>query len=362
MTKKTDLINVFLNDIFVGRLVLNKNNLAVFEYDKKWIEIGFSISPFYLPLRSGAFTAKANPFNGLFGVFNDSLPDGWGKLLIDRYLKECGINPNNLNVLDLLSIIGKNGMGALSYIPENEIIPNIFSNDIDFFATEINKVIKLDSHADLKQLIAKNGSSAGVRPKIIINYLDELWLVKFPALYDDDSIGKTEFSISQIAKKCGIETPETYLFKDKYFGSKLFDRKNNEKYHTHTVSGLLYADHRLPSLDYEDILKLTLALTKNNEEVEKAYKLMIFNILIENKDDHSKNFSFIYKNNKWQLSPAYDITKSTGFNGNHTTTILGKGNPNKNDIINLGIRIGLSKSRINFMYNSIFEIIKNENI
>jgi len=357
MVRSVDLLKITFNDQPVGRMVLNKNNLAVFEYDKEWIEKGFSISPFYLPLTSETFVAKQQPFEGLFGVFNDSLPDGWGRLLTDRYLRNNGVDVRSLTVLDRLGMVGKRGMGALCYEPETEIKYKDEPHDLNFFAQEVEKVLSEQDVDDLELLIAKNGSSAGVRPKVIVRYENELWLVKFPAQYDDPKIGEIEYHCSQMADKCGIEVPESKLFNGKYFGSKLFDRNQSTRVHVHSVSGLLYASHRLPSLDYEDLMKLTRALTNDFVEVERMFKLMVFNVLVKNRDDHAKNFSFIYKDNKWMLSPAYDITPSYGFNGNHTTTVLGNGLPTDKDVFELAKKIGLSVLKAKSILDEVKEVV-----
>jgi serine/threonine-protein kinase HipA len=135
------------------------------------------------------------------------------------------------------------------------------------------------------------------------------------------------------AKKCGIEMPETRLFEGKFFGVRRFDREEGRRIHVHSAAGLLYASHRLPSLDYSALMKATMVLTRDNTEVAKMFRLMVFNVLIGNKDDHAKNFSFVYKNDSWQLSPAYDLLPSAGFNNNHTTTVNGKGKPVIKDCI-----------------------------
>jgi serine/threonine-protein kinase HipA len=125
--------------------------------------------------------------------------------------------------------------------------------------------------------------------------------------------------------------PETRLFEGKYFGVQRFDRQVEKRIHVHSAAGLLYASHRLPLLDYTELMKATMALTRDIAEVEKMFRQMVFNVLIGNKDDHSKNFSFVYQNNSWKLSPAYDLLPSFGFNNNHTTTINGKGKPTIED-------------------------------
>lgn len=349
MIKTVDILKVKYNDITVGRLVLNRDNIAVFEYDEEWLNTGFSISPVHLPLTSESFIAKRNPFNGLFGVFNDSLPDGWGNLLLDRLLKEKGINPLELSVLDRLGIVGKNGMGALSYEPESMKLDSGVDFDLDFLAAETMKILQSQNSEAVEILYKDNGSSGGARPKVLIKHEEEEWMVKFRSSFDPENIGEIEYNYSVFAKKCGIEMPETKLFEGKYFGVRLFDRDKNNRIHVHTASGLLYADHRLPALDYDDLLKLTRYITGDLSEVEKMFRLMIFNIVTGNKDDHAKNFSFIYKNDKWKLSPAYDLTPNYGFNGNHSTTILGKGNPDDKDILELGKRHGFEKKKISLL-------------
>lgn len=143
---------------------------------------------------------------------------------------------------------------------------------------------------------------------------------------------------------------ETRLFPSKicsgYFGIKRFDRKNGKKIHMVSVSGLLETSHRLPNLDYNTLMKLTLELTRNYQNIEQLFRLMCFNVFANNRDDHSKNFSFLFDDIKkeWHLSPAYDLTYSFSFNGEHATTINGEGkNPTLDDILAVAKNIGLKE-------------------
>ena len=115
-------IEVLLADRLVGRLALTKEGLCAFEYAPDWLGSGFSISPFELPLRSGVFIAKPRPFEGGFGVFDDCLPDGWGLLILDRYLQQKGINPRALTLLDRLALVGSSGRGALEFRPDHSVV------------------------------------------------------------------------------------------------------------------------------------------------------------------------------------------------------------------------------------------------
>ena len=153
---------------------------------------------------------------------------------------------------------------------------------------------------------------------------------------------------------------ETELLEGKYFAIKRFDREGRKRIHMHSAAGLLYADFRFPSLDYSELIKATLALTKSIGEAHKLFRLMVFNVLTGNKDDHAKNFSFLFKGGKWQLSPAYDLVPSDGINGNHTTTINGKGNPSFDDILsvatNTGLEIKTAKALFDEVYSNCGEI------
>lgn len=356
MENQFDIVKVFIENNYLGRMVLSPDKLVVFEYGTAFLRSGFSISPFYLPLRPGLFTARRDPFNGMFGIFNDSLPDGWGNLLIDRYLISQGIKPQTLSLLDRLAIVGSSGMGAIEYIPDNHIKAKQEINDINMLATEVVKVLsEMDYETTLDVLAEKGGSSGGARPKVLINIKDESWIVKFPSSVDSSDIGDIEYNYSLMAKKCGIEMPETALFEGKYFGVRRFDREKGKRIHMHTASGLLYASHRYPSLDYTELIKATLALTKNIEDSYSLFRLMVFNVLSGNKDDHAKNFSFIHKSGKWQLSPAYDLVLSTGFNNYHSTTVAGKGNPGMDDILKVATETGLKEKRCREIFDDVYE-------
>ena len=351
------IVQVFLNKQKTGTLILDDKNRCLFEYDSEWLKNGFSISPFFLPLKQGVFVAKHEPFNGIFGVFADSMPDGWGNLLLDRFLKSEGVELSSLTVLDRLAFVGNNGMGALSYKPDKSFVLNKRSVDLNKIAKQVAQI--LSEQADLptvKSLLKQTGSSGGARPKVLIKYQANSWMVKFPATNDPDDIGKREYFYSLLAKKCGIEMPETSLFEGKYFATRLFDREGTKRFHVHTASGLLHASHLYPSLDYLQLAQATMALTHNIVELEKLLLLMVFNVAIGNMDDHAKNFSFIYKNNNWQLSPAYDILKSAGFGGEHATSVAGSGKPKRKDILKLANEINYPKNKIKQIIDKVLDI------
>ena len=370
---KIKSLQVFYNEKKVGTLALMKNNIVAFEYDSNWITNGFSISPFSLPLKKQVFIPRIDPFDGLYGVFSDSLPDGWGRLLVDRMLNPQNINPREISQIDRLAIVGETGMGALSYKPEYNLLEDKdYKEDYDNLALSCKKILNTEYSADLDNLFRLGGSSGGARPKILTKIHNEDWIIKFPSSLDDNNIGELEYLYSVCAKKCKIDVPETKLFPSKispgYFGIKRFDRKKLStgairKLHMISVSGLLETSHRIPNLDYNDLMQLTLNLTKSFEEVEKLFRLMCFNVFSHNRDDHSKNFSFIYNEdlNKWELSPAYDLTYSYSINGEHATTINGNGvNPSLNDILKVAEKIGLDKKKAEKIAIEIRETVRKD--
>ncbi len=337
------VIEVVIADRRVGRLALTPDYLCGFEYDADWIISGFSISPYYLPLKAGLQMAKRDPFRGGFGVFDDSLPDGWGNLILDRYLTQQNVNPQKLTLLQRLALIGSTGRGALEYLPDRSIASEESFLDFDRLATEIDMILSdREGNISVDELYRYGGgSSGGARPKVLTSIDGRHWLVKFPATNDPQDIGETEYKYSILAKECGINMSETKLFSGKYFGTERFDRTHKGKIHTLSAAGLLNADYRIPSLDYSLLMKLTLNLTRDMQQVAQMFRLMVFNIIISNRDDHAKNFSFQYINGNWKLSPAYDLLPSSGFNGYHTTTINGQGEPTSKDVIAVATEIGL---------------------
>lgn len=344
------LIIVKYHDSIVGRLALTPDNLLAFEYDAGWLQSGFSISPFKLPLESRVFIAKRNPFNGVFGVFNDSLPDAWGQLLVNRELQRRGIAPNSISVLDRLAIVGKNGPGALEFEPAEEITAEYKDSDLEEIAAQISKIIDSDAAvADgqiTEELFRIGGSSGGTRPKIFRNVDGADWIIKFRASADPQNIGEQEFKIMESAARAGLDVPPHRLFNDKYFGVQRFDRASNgDKIFMISAAGLLDADFTQPVLTYETLLALTAKLTHNMMEIEKMFRLMVFNVLINNTDDHAKNFAFLYDGHEWTLSPAFDLTQTRGI-WEHTTSVNGRGRDiTAPDMIKSAAGVGISQKR-----------------
>jgi serine/threonine-protein kinase HipA len=362
MNKKL-VVEVYLEKRNVGMLVLTPKDLCAFEYDKDFLKNGVSISPFSLPLQSGVFVAKRDPFRGGFGVFDDSLPDGWGNLVLDRYLQQKGINPYRLTVLERLTLVGSAGRGALEYRPDESVDIEASSFDFNQLAAESEKILASDySGGSLETLYQYGGSPGGARPKIFAKIDGKEWLVKFKSASDPVEVGQKEYEYSLLAGECGIPMPETHLFENKYFGVRRYDRTAAGKIHTISIAGLLNADYRIPCLDYTDLLILCRKLTLDMEQVYMLFRQMVFNVAICNRDDHAKNFSFQLKGNKWQLSPAYDVLPSNGFNGYHTTTVNNQGDPSWEDVMTVASNVGLNMKRAKSICDEIIDKCKVKNM
>lgn len=348
-------LNVYYHDRPVGTMALYQNRLAAFEYDAEWLADGFSISPFSLPLEKKVFIPDIDPFEGLFGVFSDSLPDGWGRLLVDRLMRKQGIDPHTLGSLERLAIVGTSGMGALTYRPAISVESPSDELTLDEIASECAKILSTERSENLDYLFAKGASSGGARPKILTRIGAEDWIIKFPSADDNPHIGKQEYDYARCAVACGLEMEHTRLFPSSrtagYFGTRRFDRNGigeNDKIHMVSAAALLETSHRIPNLDYNILMQLTLILTKSMNECEKLFRLMCFNVFAHNRDDHSKNFSYLYheKEKSWRLSPAYDLTYSNSIGGEHATTINNNGTtPHMDDLLAVAEKIGLHPAR-----------------
>ena len=223
MNKIDKLIVKYHNEV-VGEISLTPDDKQLaFQYDPQWIATGFSISPLELPLKSGLFLAKPTPLYGNFGIFEDSLPDGYGRYLLHKALLREGVDDRNLSAIDRLSIVGHSGMGALTYEPETCITKDEATLDFDLLQEKALEVLKEQQDTDAGLLLYNSGNSGGCRPKAIFTDEEGHWLVKFRHTYDPKDMGQQEFHYNEVARKCGIDVPDFKLMNGKYFASRRFD-------------------------------------------------------------------------------------------------------------------------------------------
>lgn len=344
--RQINKVSVFYGERKVGELAMTPTQRCAFEYDKEWLKSGFSIAPRQLDLKEGLFIAPAEPFYGNFGIFEDSLPDGYGRYLLNRILQKEGIDDAKLTPVQRLSIVGTSGMGALSYVPELYMGEPKGLPELDYMQKLALDVLSEKTGNDVDVLYFNSGNSGGCRPKALYKDEEGSWLLKFRHTYDPKNMGKMEYQYNEAARLSGLNVPDFKLVEDKYFATKRFDIENGQRLHTATAGALLNQSIHFPVLTYENLLALTGVITQDPVQVEEMFRRMAFNVLTENKDDHAKNFSFYHRNGKWELAPAYDLTKcSGGYNGEHATTVNGSGNPTIEDMLVAGEGIRISRKR-----------------
>jgi serine/threonine-protein kinase HipA len=344
--------------IRVGRLALRSRTI-LFEYDPEFIATQLELSPIHLPLAPGVRTGAA-ALEGLMGVFDDSLPDGWGRRLIDRRAAQLGLT--SLSPLDRLALVGARGMGALAYEPETQIDdPRIMK--LAELAREAETVLRNVDGADLERLIAAGGSPQGARPKVLVQIGPngeihygarniELgftgWMVKFRAQTDHPHSATLERAYFLMAQAAGVAVPSTQLLgrtrtRPGYFAIERFDRVGSARIHCHTLGGLLQLPHASPALDYLQLLKVTRGLTRSEASVSEMFRRACFNVFAHNRDDHSRNFAFLMDHKSvWRSSPAYDLTFAPGPGGEHTMLVDGEGrSPDRKHLVALARKAGV---------------------
>jgi serine/threonine-protein kinase HipA len=352
-------------EVEFGELVSSEGKIY-FKYFPSFIDTGIQLSPFKMQLSEKVLTADIAPFDRLFGVFDDSLPDGWGRLLLDRALLTRGISLSELTPLDRLAYIGSAGMGALIYRPE---IGGKHVHDeqleLDVLAKEMLHVLEGASSDVIEELLDLGGSSGGARPKIFAVYNSatdhliqgakelpkgyEHWMIKFPSSFDPRDMAEIEYAYYKMALDAGIEMYPCQLFKGRsgrlYFGTKRFDRVDGQRIHMHSAAGLMHDNFRLSTMDYGHLMDCAFQLEKHVGAYEKILRLAAFNVFSHNRDDHSKNFSFLMDHTGgWKLAPAYDLTFSSSSQGLHSTTVAGESRtPGRKHLLELATEFGVNK-------------------
>lgn len=364
----------------VGTLALQDRRIC-FEYAASFLDRGLQLSPIHLPLRAGIHQGPPEPFAGLPGVFADSLPDGWGLLLMDRAFRQRGISRESLTPLDRLAFLGSRGMGALAYHPplEKDGAASI-PIDLDEMAEHAQRVLEGSAEEAPTSLLRAGVVGAGDRPKVVIGYResdgtmvvgdDKLpagyrpYIVKFDARGDAADGGVVELAYARMAAAAGIRVPPSRVFATpgggRYFAAERFDRPGGERRHVHSLAGLLGADFRIPSLDYEAYLRATLHLTRDHQEVVEAFRRMVFNLLACNRDDHARNFAYrMEPDGTWRLTPAYDLTYNTGPGGEHTMSIAGEGRaPGRAHLAELAKKMSIAPAARDAIVEQVDEAVR----
>jgi serine/threonine-protein kinase HipA len=325
----------------LGTLADNGQDL-LFEYSAQALDQQLELSPHKLPLRVPAYGQLPAFLHRLPGLIADALPDGWGMPLMDRMFRKMGRQPYDISPLDRLAFIGHRAMGALSFEPATDL--PLAQEDIDLLglAQETRDVIAGDDDTALRHLALIGGSPHGARPKALVyrsgaNAMSTVaspdaqpWLIKFQAANEHKEVCAIEALYAHMARLCGLDTPETQYFDLgkglAAFGIQRFDVEDDMRVPIHTLAGALHADFRMPSVSADTFLLLTRKLTRDEREVKKAFARVVFNVVFNNRDDHSKNFSYrMGRDRHWRLSPCYDLTFCHGPGGEHQMDVCGEG-------------------------------------
>ncbi len=348
----------------VGQIAWDtRQRVAALEWHPDFARDPLPLSPHAIRSYQGLLRGNPAPFDGLPGVFADSLPDGWGRLLIDRELARRGRPPHLLTPIDRLAIVGRHGMGALTYSPEQDTAPRA-EIDLDWFASTAAAIEGDLPAGDLQRLRAGSGGSAGARPKFVAQINPEThllrdyraapapgfahYIVKYRSAADPPTAAEEELAYANMARAAGIDMPATLLLRAgdgaSFFAARRFDRDGARRLHMHTAAGLLQSDFRTPAFGYETLLKLTQFMTRDIRAIEQMFRRMVFNVLAHNRDDHAKNHAFLMDTRgQWRLSPAYDLSLSDGPGGEHHLDVAGNGrDPGRDDMLAVGAGAGLN--------------------
>ena len=363
-------VEAFIYDKKIGTILL-KDGRVYFEYDKEFKNSNLEISPLKLPLSlEGVYTNNdEHYFEGLAGVFHDSLPDKFGTKVIERYFESKNIPSYELNVVQKLMFVGDKSIGAISYKPSIHKLDNQKQQELielNSFYENAKKIISGDAIEVVDEMLTFMDSAAsagGARAKAIIGYNPnskeiisgikkelplefEHYLIKFDFLNDNQKsqdYTKLEYLYMNMAKEAKIEVPNIELLEHgnlTHYLIKRFDRINGKAKHVHSVAGLTHCNFNVPMhYSYDELFRLTRYLTGNQQDLYELYRRMIFNIIGRNQDDHAKNFAFLMdEKGTWSLSPTYDITyaNGTGYTKNHQLSLRGKTNDfTKKDLLEI---------------------------
>jgi serine/threonine-protein kinase HipA len=336
----------------------------LFEYAPEALRRRVDLSPRHLPLRSEAFSGFPPHQQRLPGLVADSLPDGWGMLLMDKLFRKQG-RTQGISPLDRLALVGERGMGALSYVPPDPAQLSPEDLHLIDLAKAAHTLAQGKDSAILKQLVLLGGSPHGSRPKVLVQFdaasgqvstLDDIawgrpWLIKFPAQSEHKEVCAIEHVYAELAHTCGLGMPASRHFdldrRLAAFGVQRFDREDGMRVPIHTLASLLHVDFRLPSVDCSTFLRATRLMTSDQRQVEAAFQRCVFNVLFNNRDDHAKNFSYrMTRDWHWQLSPCYDLSFNTGPGGEHQMPVMGESKaPAVGDLLRLAADTAVPERR-----------------
>lgn len=353
------IVKMFGNPIGVFRWD-SRYDIVQFEYNKDFIGRGLEPSPLMMPVQSGRIYSFGDigreTFKGLPGLLADSLPDTYGRALFDMWLTLTGRTSSN--IVETLCFLGKRCMGALEFEPAIDVDYNLDSNIAIDSLVEVAREALLnkenfgvnindDKKAAIAEILRLGTSAGGQRAKAIIAYNKttgevrsgqtdvpdgfDYYIIKLDGVSattgfrETENYGRLEYSFYKLVKACGIDMSECSLIEENgraHFLTKRFDRENGKKVHMQTLCGIAHYDYRLHrAYSYEQAFNVMRALKLPYSQAQEMFRRMVFNVIVRNQDDHTKNISFLMgEDGVWRLSPAYDMGYSYNPNGGWTAT------------------------------------------
>ena len=379
----TTLCNVFIWDSLVGTVGWDSAlHFAFFEYDAKFKKQNLELAPLMMPLAGQRVYSFPNlseeTYQGLPGLLADSLPDYFGNTVINAFLRARGRAENSFDPVEKLCYIGKRGMGALEFKPALSRVrksQKVDVNALSLLAAEIMrkresfKVSMEDKKSAFHDILQVGSSAGGARPKAVIAWNPQTnevfsgqvdapagcdyWLLKFDSPKDGKSYGRIEYAYYLMAKAAGIRMSECRLLEDHdcaHFMSKRFDRADGQKIHMQTLCAMRHLDYNDPVANsYEQAFDTMEKLKLHPSEKAQLFRRMVFNAVVRNHDDHTKNISFLMtRDGVWHLAPAYDMAWSykpgSKWTGQHQMSINGKRDGfNTGDLIAVARHFDISK-------------------
>ena len=347
-----------------GRLAMD-SGLAQLEWSREVIARTLPVSPLHYPPEPGLMAARTRSFDGLHGFLADSLPDGWGYLLMRKRLAKLNIDIAALTPLERLALVGDHGRGALVFKPATTPPDDIESLDLDALARDATALLTGEESRLADTLAGLAGGSGGARPKVHVGSDGQghisvgqaematgyaAWLVKFRAPSDPIDIGPIEEAYACMAEAAGLSVSVHRLLPAKsapgYFATRRFDRPDGgERLHMVSLAGAI----EVPSASsYDLFLRATRAITRRADDVAAAFRRMVFNVLACNRDDHTRQHAYLMDPaGEWRLAPAFDLTYAPGSGGEHYLDIEGEGRrPTRAQVTSLGKKHGLDARRV----------------
>jgi serine/threonine-protein kinase HipA len=358
-----------------GRVAMDRG-LAQLEWSRDVLAQRLPVGGLNYPPEPGLQPARGRDFEGLHGFLADSLPEGWGYLLMRKRLAKLGVDIRALTPLDRLALVGRHGRGALTFEPATTPAEEVETLDLDALAVEAAALLAGEEGQLADTLAGLAGGSGGARPKVHVGFdaagaisvgEGELpagftpWLVKFRAPNDPVDIGPIEEAYAVMAQAAGLTLSAHRLIAARdgpgYFATRRFDRpEGGRRLHMVSLAGAIEASPHMPSASYDLFLRATLAITRRANDVKAAFQRMLFNVLASNRDDHTRQQAYLMgPDGDWSLAPAYDLTYAAGPGGEHYMDVEGEGrNPTRADARKLGARHGFDAKAV----DSAIEVVR----